>query len=73
MAYEGSFECEHVDLVLGVVLMTHGLELKITNMIDEFGDETLDHHEAVCVVAGNREIGFFTITVEPEEDFPLVN
>lgn len=55
----------YVDLVAMTVLTLGGDTLPITNMIDAEGDECLDPDDAVIVVAGSSDMGWYTVPLKP--------
>ena len=60
----------YVDLDTMTVTQLSGATIPITNMIDENGDECIDPDEAVVVVAGSLEQGWFTVPL-PWVDDPM--
>lgn len=53
-----------VDLNDMTVLLEDGMILSVTNMLDAEGDECIDPDEAVVVVAGSDELGWWTVPLE---------
>lgn len=60
---------ESIMLERNVVIMEGGVTLPITNRFDAWGDDIVGEHDerdVVVIVAGNEELGYYTITLESD-------
>lgn len=58
---------ESIMLERNVVVMEGGVILPITNRFDAWGEDIVGNHDendVVVIVAGNDELGYYTITLE---------
>lgn len=62
---------ESIMLERDIVVMEGGLIIPITNKFDAWGDDIVGPHDpsdVIVIVAGNAEIGYYTIDLENGPD-----